>query len=103
MALWQIRLHQDLLPDRIKQPTIVEINQKKISNEIAPQLEERLSRHDYICGNKFTAADCIMGHNVRWAQGYGLCLSDPLKAYIRRLSERPAFQAAYADADQFGK
>ena len=103
MALWNIRLHQDLLPERIKQPVVVEMNKKKIENEIAPQLEARLTRHDFICGDQFTAADCIMGHNIRWAQGYRLCLSDPLKDYIRRLSERPAFQAAYADADQFGK
>ena len=103
MALWQIRLHQDLLPESIKQPVIAEMNRKKIANEIAPQLEARLSEHDYICAGGFSAADCIMGHNVRWAQGYRLCLSDPLKAYVRRLSERPAFQAAYSDADQFGK
>ena len=103
MALWQIRLHQDLLPDRIRQPAIAEMNRKKIANEIAPQLEDRLTKHDYICESGFTAADCIMGHNVRWAQGYRLCLSDPLKDYVRRLSQRSAFQAAYADADQFGK
>ena len=103
MALWQIRLHQDLLPDRLKQTAIAELNIKKIANEMAPQLEARLTTHEYICGDAFTAADCITGHNVRWAQSYRLCLSDPLKDYIRRLSQRPAFQAAYADADQFGK
>lgn len=102
MALWQIRLHQDLLPEDIKQPSITEMNRNKITREIEPQLAERLCQHDFICGDAFTAADCIMGHNVRWAQAYKLCLSDPLKAYIRRLSDRPAFQAAYADADKFG-
>ena len=102
MALWQIRLHENLLPERIRQPDIAEMYRKKISNEIAPQLEDRLTRHDFICAGDFSAADCIMGHNVRWAQGYRLCLSSPMKDYVRRLSERQAFQAAYADADQFG-
>lgn len=103
MALWQIRLHQDLLPGSLKQPSVVQMNKSKIADEIAPQLEARLSSHDFICGDWFSAADCIIGHNVRWAQAYGICLSNPLKNYIRRLSERPAYQAAYADSDQFGQ
>ena len=103
MALWQIRLHQDLLPDRIKKPAIAEMNRNKIAREIAPQLEERLKKSNFICGDAFTTADCIMGHNVRWAQSYRLCLSAPLKDYVRRLGDRAAFQAAYSDADQFGK
>lgn len=103
MALWHIRLHEQLLPDGLRQESVAKMYRSKITDEMAPQLEERLTAHNYICGDSFTAADCIIGYNVRWAQAYRLCLGAPLKAYIRRLSERPAFQSAYADADQFGK
>ena len=103
MALWQIRLHEQLLPETMQQPSVAGMYRKKITDEMVPQLEARLSQHDHICGDAFSAADCMTGYNIRWAQAYRLCLSDPLKAYMRRLAERPAFAAAYADADQFGK
>lgn len=101
--LWQIRLHRDLLPDAHKQESVVTMYKAKCAREIEPQLEERLERHAYICGERFTAADCIAGHNVYWARSYGLCEGDAFERYLGILKERPAFQMAYADADQFGR
>lgn len=101
--LWQIRLHRDLMPDSLKQASVVEMYKTKWASEIEPQLIARLSQHDFICGDTFNAADCISGYNVFWANSYGLC-SDPIfKAYLAKLGDRPAFQQAFADADQFGK
>ena len=77
--LWQIRLHQDLLPEAVRHNSVVDMAKRKWSREIEPQLEERLSKNDFICGGVFTAADVIIGHNVRWSQSYRLSLSDPLK------------------------
>jgi glutathione S-transferase len=62
---------------------------------------ERLARTAFICGDAFTAADCIVGHSVIWARGYGMCRDDVFKAYVGRLSQRPAFAAAFADAREF--
>ena len=73
----------------------------KINKEVEPQLIERLSQHDFICGDTFSAADCIMGHNVMWAKSYGLCNDESIKGYLSRISKRPAFMAAFADAKQF--
>lgn len=101
--LWQIRLHRDLLPEGLKQPSVVKLNMHKFTKEIEPQLEARLSAHDFICGDEFTAADVIMGHTVNWARAYGLCESSACRNYLRRLRRRPAHRAAHADADQFGK
>lgn len=100
--LWQIRLHRDLLPSTLKQGSIAEMNMRKWATEIEPQLAERLHKSDFICGEHFSAADCIAGHNVRWAQSYGLCKDDVFQDYLDRLATRPAYVAAYSDADQFG-
>jgi glutathione S-transferase len=52
----------------------------------------------YICGDGFTAADCMVGFAVRWAQSYGLCIGSPFDAYLELLRARPAFQLAFDDA-----
>jgi glutathione S-transferase len=54
----------------------------------------------FTCGAEFSAADCVIGHNVAWARGYGLCRDDVFRAYLSRLSKRPAFAAAFADAHE---
>ena len=102
MMLWQIRLNEDLLPRKVRSETIAQFNRDKIKNEIEPQLAARLSTHDYICGDTFTAADIMTGYNIGWARGYGLCQGDEFRAYRSRLSKRDAFVKAYADGDSFG-
>lgn len=101
--LWQLRLHRDLLPDAMKQADIFELYAEKWRGEIEPQLAARLGQHAHICDDGFTAADCIVGHNVRWSMAYGLCQDEVFKTYIGELKARTAFQAAYADAAEFGK
>ena len=58
-------------------------------------LSQHLSDKQYVCGDKFTAADCVIGFNVWWAsvvQG-GTLLDDypVLRNYLDRLKARPAF------------
>ena len=101
--LWQMRLHKTLLPADLKQSSIFDMYAQKWASEIEPQLAQRLNAQDYICGQNFLAVDCIIGHNVRWAQSYGLCDDAVFGAYLGRLGERPAFQLAYADAHAFGR
>lgn len=74
---------------------------RKFTSEIEPQLSRRLERTPYICGESFTAADCVVGHSVFWARGYGLCKDDVFRTYISRPSKRPAFVAAFADTREF--
>ena len=103
MMLWQIRLNENLLPRKVKSEALAEFNRDKLKNEIEPQLIARLEKHDFICGNTFSAADCMMGHNVGWARAYGLCKGEVFDAYRSRLSKRAAFGKAYADAESFGQ
>ncbi len=99
--LWNIRLHETLLPKAARNEAFAKFNRDKIENEIAPQLSARLEQRDYICGESFTAADCMTAHNVNWAGAYGLCRTDIFKAYMSRMKARPAFQMAFADAAAF--
>ena len=99
--LWNIRLHETLLPKAGRNETFAKFNRDKIENEIAPQLSALLEKQDYICGDSFTAADCMTAHNINWAGAYGLCRTDVFKSYMSRMKARPAFQMAFADAKDF--
>ncbi len=96
MMLWQIRLHTHLLGDDSDERTIARYRQK-FTEEVEPQLIRRLGKTAFICGDAFSAVDCVMGQNVLWAQAYGLCQPAQFGDYVARLSERPAFARAYAD------
>lgn len=99
--LWNIRLHRDLFPKSVRSPATVQFNLDKLENEVVPQLEARLSKHDWICGDQFTAADCIMAQNVGWMRSYGIGREGPIADYAKRLQARPSWQEAYSDASEF--
>jgi len=100
MMLWQIRIHTHLLGKDSDEKTIARYNQK-FTQEVEPQLLSRLEKSDYICGEKFSAVDCVMGQNVLWARAYGLCQGSQFADYVARLSQRTAFGKAYADMGDF--
>ena len=100
MMLWQIRIHTHILGSDSDAKTIARYNNKFVQ-EVEPQLKERLQKGDHICGEQFSAVDCVMGQNVMWASAYGLCQDKIFSAYINRMSQRPAFAQAYADLGDF--
>jgi len=100
MMLWQIRIHTHLLGKDRDEKTIERYN-NKFTQEVEPQLLSRLEKTDYICGDQFSAVDCVMGQNVLWARAYGLCQDTQFSDYIGRLSQRTAFSKAYADIGDF--
>lgn len=99
--LWQVRVHEHMLPAAERDARTVARYRRKFIDEVEPQLLSRLTQAPFICGDAFSAADCVVGHSVYWARGYGLCRDDAFRAYVSRLSKRPAFAAAFADARQF--
>ena len=101
MMLWQVRAHEHVLIPTERDPRTVARYRKKVANEVEPQLATRLEAAPYICGNLFTAADCVVAHSVMWARGYGMCRQDSFKRYLSLVSKRPAFLSAMADARQF--
>lgn len=100
MMLWQIRVHTHLL-GKDSDPKTVTRYEEKFRNEVEPQLLSRLDQHAFICGDEFSAADCVMGQNTLWAKAYGLCQDDRFSEYAKRLSARPAFAKAYSDMGDF--
>jgi glutathione S-transferase len=101
MILWQVRVHEHLLTDDDKDPRTIKRYRNKFISEIEPQLRKRFERQPFICGDAFTAADCVIGHNVIWARGYGLCRDEIFRSYISRVSKRPAFVKAFSDVEAF--
>lgn len=100
MMLWQIRIHTHMLGPDSDAKTIARYN-SKFTQEVEPQLIARLERANYICGDTFSAVDCVMGQNVLWARAYGLCQPPQFTDYIALLSQRPAFGKAYSDMGGF--
>lgn len=101
MMLWQVRIHEHVLPAGERDERTIARYRGKFTGEVEPQLLERLARASYVCGDSFSGADIVVGHNVMWARGYGMCQDPAFRAYLSRLSKRPAFQKAFADAARF--
>lgn len=101
MMLWQVRIHEHILPDEERDERTIARYRTKFTTEVEPQLLARLDRHAFICGDSFTAADIVVGHSVFWAQGYGMCQDERFTAYRGRLMQREAAQKALDDLHTF--
>ncbi len=98
MMLWQIRIHEHVLPHAERDPRTVARYRKKFSEEVEPQIARRLEQAPYICGDEFTAADCVVGHSIFWGRVYGLCRDKGFRRYLATLAKRPGFVSAFSDA-----
>jgi glutathione S-transferase len=67
----------------------------QIFDTMFSHFEGRLKASPYIAGNRFTALDVLFGSAVQWGTNM-LPKSDVLSAYLARLQQRPAYQAAQA-------
>lgn len=101
MMLWQIRIHKHILNADQRDVRTIERYRKKFITEALPMIARRLAGHPFICGSRFTAADCMVAHALIWAHSYGLADDQSIKAYLSRISQRPAFRRAFADAQDF--
>ena len=68
-------------------------------------LDGMLSHRDYVCGDRFTAADVYIGSQVDWGVAFEtLPKRDSFLAYARRVAARPAYVEAKAiDNDLIAK
>lgn len=65
-------------------------------------VEQRLGEADYFAGDEFTAADIIMAFPLTTMRRFiakDIASYPNLRAYLRRIGARPAFQRAMAKAD----
>jgi glutathione S-transferase len=100
MMLWQIRTNKHILSADEADPATITRYENKFRSECEPQIAERLKNGAFILGD-FSAADVIIGHNVFWARGYGLCQDDVFAGYLERLMARPTLQKAFDDLADF--
>lgn len=68
-------------------------------------LTTQLAKGPYLLGDHFSAADALWASALRWTTMFGLVPETPVtRAYMDRVSARPAFQRAAAiDADLVAK
>ena len=60
-------------------------------------LEHHLSGRHYVCGARFTMADCYVGSHIDWGLAFGtLPERAAFKTYIERLRERDGYRKAKA-------
>ncbi|MCP1198160.1 glutathione S-transferase family protein [Notoacmeibacter sp. MSK16QG-6] len=60
-------------------------------------LEDHLSGRHYVCGDRFTMADCYVGSHVDWGLSFGTIPERAaFKTYIERIREREAYKNAKA-------
>ena len=65
-------------------------------------MEQRLGKVPYLAGQEFTAADIMMGFAVTTMRAFvprDLATLPQVKAYLKRIGERPAYQRAMAKGD----
>ena len=64
-------------------------------DKIVAVLDELLSLRDYVCGDRFTAADVYVGSHIMWGTQFGtLPKLESFTRYVERLAARPDFQCA---------
>lgn len=94
-------LPEKVLPKQARGGVAPEEAKQWFANTCEP-LNRLLKDNHYLVENRFTAADVVTGGVLLWALKLGMLKQDsPVKAYITRLIERPAFQKA--DEDVYAK
>jgi glutathione S-transferase len=90
----QIFLNTMMLPEAERSPALVEKAKTQFA-DVARVLSNALAGRSFLLGEQFSAADVMVGSTLAWAAMMGLLGDQPaLQTYVKRLSERPAFQRA---------
>jgi glutathione S-transferase len=94
-VLVSILMHTRFLPEAERSAAVVEKSRQRFK-AIAPIFQDRLQGREYVAGNKFTAADVLVGGMLAMANMLNLLDDFPgLKAYVGRMMGRPAAKKAF--------
>jgi glutathione S-transferase len=90
-----ILMHTMFLPEAQRSPAAIEEAAKRFK-PVADVIEERMKGRQYIVGNKFTAADVVMGGVLAFAGSLKQLGGHPaLQEYLKRMMERPAAKKVF--------
>jgi glutathione S-transferase len=94
--LVSILMHTRFLPEAERSPAAIEKASQRFK-VVAPVIDAHMKGREYVVGNKFSAADVMVGGCLALAQMLNSLDGYPnLKAYVGRLMERPAAKKAFA-------
>lgn len=84
-------------PPERRQPQVVDDYARWFAARLRP-LAARLAQHEFLCAQRFTAADISVGYALMLASTIGLdsAFAPEVAAYWQRLQARPAWQRARA-------
>ena len=92
--LWTIAKHRFVLPEEKRVPAILQTAFWEFS-VAAGVLAKGISDRPYATGERFTAADILLGHTLAWARSTRIELGqDSLNVYANRVLDRPALPRA---------
>lgn len=92
----QVFLHTNRLPEAERNPAIAEAGRTQFK-EVARFLSAALTGKQFLVEDTFSAADIMVGSTLTWCRFLGLLDEAPvLQEYVKRLTDRPAFQRAYS-------
>jgi glutathione S-transferase len=98
MALSKIALHSRLLPESLRVPAIAAAGHDDW-REVTRALMLAVRDDRFLLGPEFSMADVLVGGSLWLADFLGvLAPYPPLVEYYGRVSCRPAFERAFADA-----
>lgn len=88
-------MHTRFLPEAERSPAAVEMASKRFK-PVADVIQEHLKGRQYVVGNKFTAADVVMGGVLAIAGMLQQLGGHPgLQEYLKRMMERPAAKKVF--------
>ena len=90
-----VRRHGDLSAVYGEAPAAV-ASAKTYAEKHLSIVGQYLSQHPYLVGEQFGLADVLLMSCLDWAGFYGLDVPEVLMTYKEGLSERPAYQRAFA-------
>ena len=87
--LWRIAKHTSLLPEGRRIPGDVALAREDFT-DMASVLEGHLAAHDFVAGERITAADFVLAYTLDWANEAKLLGGFPASsAYLERMYARP--------------
>jgi glutathione S-transferase len=87
--LWRIAKHTSLLPEARRIPGDVVLAREDF-RDMVPVLEEHLAGHEFVAGDRVTAADFVLAYTLDWANENKLLGGFPASiAYLERMCARP--------------
>ena len=92
--LWAIMRHRFLYPQERRLAGMRAVANWEFADSAAV-LAQQLGDREYIVGGRFSCADLLLAHTLRWAKRAKAPLqADNLLAYMERITKRPAFARA---------